>query len=181
MSDLKDLPQDSRAAIRFGRQVDWTITIVIMVVAVVFILLLQSLPLRATFFPWFITISILTVGSVYAVGKLRNPARWDAHYDPEAEQEHGEERDTGPAFLVPYRFGILRALAIFIALVLGTIALGPKFAVPIFVTLALWLNGENKIAAVLSGLGFWLVIQFVFGKMMSINLPVGYLTDALGF
>lgn len=179
MPDLNELSPERRDAIGFGRRIDWIITVAILVIAVVFIYMLQSLPQRATFFPWFITISILTVGSVYIAGKFRLPGRWDAQYDPATEVEHGEH-DTGPAFLVPYRRKILRALAIFLGLAIAAILVGPKFAVPIFVALALWLSGENRTAAVLSGIGFWVVVHFVFGGLMSINLPAGYLCELLG-
>ena len=175
MTDPDDLSPERRAAIGFGRKADWIMAVTIMVIAVVFIWMLQPLPQRATFFPWFITISILIIGTVYGVGKLRNPARWDAEYDP--EEEFG---DTGPPFLVEFRAGILRALVVFVCLIAGTMAFGPKLAVPVFVTIALWLNKENRIVAVLSGIAFWLAIHFVFGKSMSINLPTGYFTDALG-
>lgn len=178
MPQLSELPHSRQAAIRFGRRADWIIAAVIMVVAVGFIYLLRNLPQRATFFPWFITISILTVGTAYAVGKLRSPSKWDAQYDPETETEHGEH-DTGPAFLVPYMRGIARALAIFAGLVLATIAFGPEFAVPVFLAGSLWIAGENRLVAVLSGAGFWLVIHYVFGSFMSINLPVGFLVAAL--
>lgn len=179
MPDLNGLSPERRKAIGFGRRIDWIITVVILVIAVVFIYMLQSLPQRATFFPWFITISILSVGAVYITGKFRLPGRWDAQYDPATEVEHGEH-DTGPAFLVPYGRNILHALGIFLGLTISATLVGPKFAVPIFVALALWMSGENKIAAVLSGIGFWLVVHFIFGRLMSINLPTGYLFELFG-
>lgn len=179
MPDLNGLSTERRKAIRFGRRFDWIITVTILVIAVVFIYMLQSLPQRATFFPWFITISIVSVGAVYITGKFRLPGRWDALYDPATEIEYGEH-DTGPAFLVPYGRNVLRALAIFLGLAIAAILIGPKFAVPIFVALALWLSGENRIAAVLSGIGFWLVVHFIFGRLMSINLPAGYLFELFG-
>lgn len=174
-----EMTEERRAAIRFGRRGDWIIAVTIMVIAIVFIYLLQSLPVRAKFYPWFITISVMLVGGVYAFIKLRNPAVWDAQYDPAIEMEQGE-RDTGPAYLVPHLRAVLRVFAVFLALVLAALALGPKIAVPIFVTLALWMNGENKVVAVLSGVAFWLVTHFVFGKAMSINLPAGFLLEVFG-
>ena len=63
MTDPDDLSPERRAAIGFGRKADWIIAVTIMVIAVVFIWMLQPLPQRATFFPWFITISILIIGT----------------------------------------------------------------------------------------------------------------------
>ena len=180
MSDLNGLPPDRLAAIRFGRRADWIITVAILVIAVVFIYMLQDLPQRATFFPWFITICVVLVVLIYSAGKLRDPGRWDLQYDPAAETAHGAEKDTGPPFLVPHRRGILRAIAVFLGVVIASLALGPKIAVPAFVALGLWFNGENKVAAVLSGIAFWAVVHFVFGIMMSINLPPGVLLELLG-
>lgn len=163
-----------QAAVRFGRRTDWIIALVIMALAVVFIVMLRSLPQRATFFPWFITISIMLVGGFYALTKLRKPDIWDALYDPYGGPDQGIG-DTGPAFLVHYGRGILKWLAIFLAVILGAILIGPKYAVPVFVAAALWLGGENKILALASGVAFWMVIHFVFGQAMSINLPIGAL------
>lgn len=181
MRDLIDLSEYRRKPIQFGRRVDWAIHIAIVLIGVLFIWMLQSLPQRATFFPWFITISILIVGTAYGIGKIRYPGKWDGQYDPETEGEHGAEIDTGPAYLVPYKTAILKAFVMFLGLVLFTMAMGSKISVPLFVAFMLWLNGENKIGAVVSGVAFWLAIHFIFFKAMSINLPTGYLTSALGF
>lgn len=164
--------------ILFGRRADWVIAIFIMVTAIGFIAMLQSLPVRATFFPWFITVAIMVAGGIYAVGKIRRPDRWDGQYDPEVPGDHGE-RDTGPAFLVEHARGIVRALAIFVALIAATFAVGPEYALPVFITIMLWGAGESRYLAVASGLAFWLVIHFVFGDAMSINLPTGLLTDMI--
>lgn len=174
-SEIRD---DRQASILLGRRVDLTITLLIMVIAVVFIYLLQSLPERATFFPWFITISIMFVGSIYLTGKVRDPARWDNQYDPEAEAEH-VENDLGPAYLVEYRSGVARASITFLLLILVTFAIGPKYSVPIFVTVMLLIGKENKIVAVLSGIFFLVITEYVFGNIMSINLPTGYFIDWL--
>lgn len=166
-------------AIAFGRRLDWILTATIVLIAIVFIYMLQDLPQRATFFPWFITISIMIIATSYTVGKLRNPAKWDAHYNPMVDEDE-VETDVGPTYIVAHTRGILIATATFIALILATMLIGPLYAVPVFVALSLALNGENKIVALLSGIGFWMVIHFIFGDAMSINLPTGYLTDALG-
>lgn len=148
-----------------------------MVIAIGFIAMLQSLPQRATFFPWFITISIMLIGGIYCFGKLRHPDRWDGLYDPEETTDQAE-RDTGPVFMFEHGRGILRAVAIFLGLVAGTLVLGPEIAVPLFLAAMLWTGGERKSVAILSGIGFWLVVHFVFGDAMSINLPSGFLTEA---
>lgn len=173
----KDI-KETTSSIILGRRIDWTITTTILIIGILFIFLLQSLPERATFFPWFITISIVVIGSLYMWGKVQKPDRWDEQY---ASTEDGEEieRDTGPAFMLKYRRGIARTLLYFTLLILSTFVIGPKYAVPLFVTLMLWISKENKIVAILSGLFFWLVIEFIFGRFMSINLPTGYLIDWL--
>ena len=166
-------------SVRFGRRVDWTLAIIIIVIGIVFIYLLQSLPQRATFFPWFITISIVIVGAVYTIGKWTRPSRWDAQYLPPDGVEEGNV-DTGPAYLVPYMGRIVRSMLIFMAAVVAAIMIGPKFAVPIFVTVTLIMGGENKIGALISGVGFFLVIHYVFGEVMTINLPKGVLIEMIG-
>lgn len=171
-------PQRERA-IALGRRIDWILTALIVFIAIGFIYMLQSLPQRATFFPWFITISIVVIATTYTIGKLRDPAKWDEHYNPRLGEDDIDV-DTGPAFIVDHVQGIIRATVTFVLLVLGTMMIGPVFAVPIFVTISLWLNGENKIVAILSGIGFWMIVHFVFGEFMSINLPTGYLTETLG-
>lgn len=173
------MTEERMRAIILGRRADWIITIAIMVLAIIFIYLLQSLPERATFFPWFITTSIMLIGGIYSYGKWKRKDRWDAQYDPQAEVGAAES-DTGPAFIVQYWRGIIKSLGTFFALIFATIILGPEFSVPLFVTASLWFNKESKIVAVLSGIGFWLVIHFVFGDFMSINLPTGYLIDLFG-
>lgn len=172
----KPMTPERLATIRFGRRFDWVIALVIMVIAIGFIAMLQSLPQRATFFPWFITISIMLIGGIYCAGKIRRPDRWDGLYDPEADLDAGDV-DTGPVFLFEHRRGILRFIAIFVGLILATMALGPEIAVPAFLAVMLWAGGESRIVAILSGVAFWLAIHFVFGDFMSINLPPGYLTE----
>lgn len=162
-------------AIKLGRRIDWILTAGIVIVAIVFIYMLQDLPQRATFFPWFITAAILLIAAVYSYGKFRKPGKWDAHFAPEIGKD-GIEPDVGPTFIIGHKRGILIAVVSFVALVLTTMAIGPEFAVPLFVTVSLALNGENKIVAVLSGVAFWLIIHFVFGDFMSINVPTGYLS-----
>lgn len=116
---------DRIQTIRFGRRFDWAITLAIMVIAIGFIAMLQSLPQRATFFPWFITISIMLIGGIYCFGKLRHPDRWDGLYDPEETTDQAE-RDTGPVFMFEHGRGILRAVAIFLGLVARHLGAGPR-------------------------------------------------------
>lgn len=163
-------------SIQFGRRVDWTIAAIILIIAILFIYMLQSLPERATFFPWFITISIMIVSGIYMYGKIKKPEIWDDLYDPEAELDLAEN-DIGPPFIVAYKKQIARTLLIFSTLIFVTFLIGPKYSVPIFVTAMLWMSKENKIVAILSGIFFWIVIEFIFGNIMSINLPVGYIFD----
>lgn len=165
-------------AIQFGRTGDWIIAVVIIVSAMLFIYMLWDLPERAVFYPSFITISIMVVGGFYTINKIRRPDAWDAQYDPKIVSAKADA-DTGPAYLVPHLRAILRVFAVFIGFVCFTILLGPKFAVPAFVTLALWFNGENKLVAVGSGLVFFLIIHLVFGQFMSINLPIGIVQEYL--
>lgn len=175
MSDLNSLSPARQRAISLGRRVDWIITLAILFVAVGFIWMLRDLPHRATAFPWFITVSILAAGGKYAVGKWRNPGAWDDLYDPGHEVEHGEELDTGPGYVVPYLRSVLKAFAVFLTLVVSVILFGLDMAVPAFVLLALWLGGEGKVTAILSAVAFWAIVRFVFGTLMSINLPDGVL------
>lgn len=164
-------------SVKFGRRFDLIITLTILITAILFIYMLMDLPERATFFPWFITISIVLVAAIYLTSKYRNPSRWDEQYLP--DDENPSDQDLGPAYLIAYGRSILRILLIFLGLVITTLALGQTYAVPLFVVIMLWVGKENKLVAIASGLLFYIIIRFVFGDMMSINLPVGYVIDWL--
>jgi hypothetical protein len=179
VSESENFNQKRQRAIDVGRKIDWIIAISIVLIAITFIFMLFPLPQRATFFPWFITISMVLFGSVYVFHKLRKPNIWDELYSPNPES-NSAEIDTGPAYLLPYWGGIFKAFAMFLGVVIAAIAIGPKWAVPLFVTAALWISGERKLLAVGSGLMFWLIVHFVFNKAMSINLPEGLLQEIFG-
>lgn len=178
LSNAQSKGEKASPSVLLGRRIDLALTLIIMVIAIVFIYLLQSLPIRATFFPWFITISIMCVGTFYLIGKYKAPAKWDDQYV--AKQDNPKDQDLGPAYFLAYRDGILRTIFVFFCLVIATFAFGQKFAVPLFLTIMLWTAKENKIVAILSGLFFFVIIEFVFGGLMSINLPVGYVIEWLG-
>jgi len=167
-------PVDRNQSIAFGRRVDWIVSMIILIIGVAFIIMLQSLPGRATIFPWFITISIVFITATYVYGKYRNKAVWDELYDPDTK-DGDEMADTGPAFVLAHRRGVLISLGSFLLVVAMTMVLGPEYAVPLFVFGSLLARKENWILSVLSGIGIWVIIHFVFGDMMRINVPVGFL------
>jgi Tripartite tricarboxylate transporter TctB family len=171
----KPMTPERLRPIELGRKADWVVVVVLFVALIAYISLAQGLPWRATVFPWFITISMMIVLGLYAFAKWRDKSVWDEVYDPEHDGK-ALDGDTGPDFILSNRRGVLMAVGGFLALTAMTMLIGPVFAIPLFVGGHLYLRGENKIFALASLIGLWLVMHYGFGKAMHINLPDGFLT-----
>lgn len=154
--------------------------------ALAFILMIRNLPFRAVIFPCFISAMILLNALIYSFTKVRDPSVWDSTYYPESNQETQEkdetqEKEIGPDFVLKNKTAVTQAFIAFFVLSGITFLLGQLYATPIFVTGYLWLKGENRILAILSGLSLWALIQFVFIGFMSLNMPAGYILALLGY
>lgn len=162
-------------SIRLGRKADWVLMAVIAVILIFYLGLVINMSWRAVVFPLFITIAMAITLAAYAVSKWRNPAVWDEVYRPPAEEKMAEG-DIGPHYLLENTKGVKQSIAGFLAITVLTLAIGPVYAVPLFVGSYLFLKGENRILAVVAPVVLWLVIHYGFSAAMHITLPSGYLS-----